>query len=57
MHHIQDIAAAILPPAVGVYTALEASNIILKVLFGGLSVIYITMKIIYLYKNRDKKPE
>lgn len=54
MHHIQDTALAILPAGIGVFAALESTNLILKVLFGGLSVIYITVKLIIALKEYKK---
>lgn len=55
MHHIKDIIITILPSLGGLQVALEASDIILKALAGGLTVIWLVIRIAIAYKEYKKK--
>lgn len=45
IHHLKDTIITIIPSAGGLYAALETSNVALKLIIGGLTVIYMIIKI------------
>lgn len=55
MHHIKDIIITVFPTLGGLITALEASNIILKVLVGGLTAIWLGFRIGIAYMEFKEK--
>jgi len=55
MHHLKDIVITVLPGMGGLYAALETSNIGLKVLAGGLTVIWLLFRIGIAYKEYKSK--
>jgi len=55
MHHLKDIVITVLPGMGGLYAALETSNIFLKVIAGGLTVIWLLFRIGIAYKEYNTK--
>jgi len=55
MHHLKDIVITVLPGMGGLYAALETSNIFLKVIAGGLTVIWLLFRIGIAYKEFNPK--
>lgn len=55
MHHFKDTIITILPGMGGLYAALETSNILLKVIVGALTAIWVLLRIGIAYKEYTSK--
>lgn len=54
LHHVKETILTIIPSLGGLYAALEATNVGIKIIVGGLTVIYMIIRIIGAWKDLKK---
>jgi hypothetical protein len=54
IHHLKETILTVLPSLGGLYAALEATNVGIKILVGGLTVVYLCIRIAIAWKDYKK---